>query len=50
MGKKTNLGLQMQQAHAMRSRAYNPVGRLRAISEGMICEVKQGGEKARLAN
>ena len=39
MGKKTNLGLQMQQAHAMRSRAYNPVGRLRAIIEGMIGEL-----------
>ena len=41
MGKKTDLGLRMQQADAMRSRAYNPVGQLRAIVERMISELKQ---------
>ena len=41
MGKKTNLGLQMQRADEMRSRAYNPVGQLRAIIERMISELKQ---------
>lgn len=40
----------MQQAYAMRSRAYNPVGQLRAIVERMIGELKQAEEKAPLAN
>lgn len=50
MGKKTDLGLQMQRADEMRSRAYNPVGQLRAIIERMIGELKQAEEKAPLAN
>ena len=50
MGKKTNLGLQMQRADEMRSRAYNPVGQLRAIIERMISELKQAEEKVPLAN
>ena len=39
MGKKTELGLQMQRADEMRSRADNPGGQLRAIIEGMIGEL-----------
>ena len=50
MGKKTELDLQMQRADEMRSRAYNPVGQLRAIIERMISELKQAEEKAPLAN
>ena len=50
MGKKTELGLQMQRTDEMRSRAYNPVGQLRAIIELMISELKKAEEKAPLAN
>ena len=50
MRKKNELGLQMQRAEEMRSRAYNPVGRLRAIVERMISELKQAEAKAPLAN